>query len=122
MRANPKLIPRCGRFSLCLLLASGCAPDQFVSMGSDVGGTDGDLCRATGSVPTFSSTPSTTPVGGRGGTEAYGGNGGTAGSPTSLAGNGSSEGGTVSNTNTSATGGTIGPDLGVVRPVLGMNY
>jgi len=117
MRANPKLIPRCSRFSLCLLLASGCAPDQFVSMGSDVGGTDGDLCRATGSVPTFSSTPSTTPVGGRGGTEAYGGNGGTAGSPTSLAGNGSSEGGTVSNTNTSATGGTIGPDLGVVRQV-----
>jgi hypothetical protein len=121
MRVKPKLIPRCGRFSLCLLLAGGCAPDQFVSMGTDVGGTDGDLCLPTGSVPASSGAPSTTHVGDRGGTEAHGGNGGTAGSTTGLAGNGNSEGGAVSNPNPAATGGTIGPDLGVVRPVLGMN-
>lgn len=61
MTANSILIPHLGGHSLVLLLAVGCAPDQYVSMGSDIGGktvshpaslgggpTDGDASLSVG--------------------------------------------------------------------------
>jgi len=51
VRGNSNLTSRwCGR-SLVLLLAVGCAPDQYVSMGSDIGGKNISHPNALGGGP-----------------------------------------------------------------------
>ena len=49
--SNSSLIPRWSGYSVVLLLAMGCAPDQFVSMGSDIGNTDIEHPGSTGGAP-----------------------------------------------------------------------
>ncbi len=63
MKANCTMIPRRSVHVFCVLLAFGCAPDQFVSMGSDVGGAGSGVVAAgathTGGAGANSTTSST---------------------------------------------------------------
>jgi len=117
MRANSKLIPRCGRLAVCLLLALGCAPDQFVSMGSDIGAGASDPHQSSSPGATSGSSPSATyAIGGEAlsaGGSHFGGAGGGAGPAES----GNGVGGFTSNTPSGVTGGTGALSLGIPRQV-----
>ena len=64
MRSNTSLIPRWREHSVFLLLAVACAPDQYVSMGSDIGSTNIALPGSLGGAPADSGVPLTVGAGG----------------------------------------------------------
>lgn len=107
-RANSKSIQRWGRSCVCLLLALSCAPDQFVSMGFDVGGAPNELGQSSGSAPASSTLPSNGGACGPGCVSAGGDSSGSDGKDSGSAGGTAGFGGTTSNSNMSTTGGAIG--------------
>jgi hypothetical protein len=64
VRSNSSLIPRWSGYSVVFLLAMGCAPDQFVSMGSDIGNKDIAHPGSTGGAPADIDASSTVGAGG----------------------------------------------------------
>jgi hypothetical protein len=107
-RANSKSIQRWGRGCVCLLLAVGCAPDQFVSMGFDVGGAPSQLGQSSGGAPASSPLPSNAGAYAQGCVAAGGDQSGSAGKDSGSAAGTAGFGGTTVNFSPSATGGAIG--------------
>ena len=107
-RANSKSNQHWGRSAVCLLLAVSCAPDQFVSMGFDVGGTPSQLGQSSGSAPASSTLPSNGGAYGLGCVAAGGNASGNDGKDCGSAGSTAGFGGATSNSSTSTTGGAVG--------------
>lgn len=114
MRANSTMILRSGRLAFCLMVAYGCAPDQFVSMGSDIGGAAGEV----DSQPSASTKPDNTAGAGGSSAGAVEAGGTRAGAITGTSASGSSSGalgGSSSLNGTEGTGGDKGLVIGVLR-------